>query len=321
MHHIRTRNVPRAYQQVMELIHLVGAQEDSRNGPVITIQSPLVLTITHPGERLLLNPARDANPFFHLMEAIWMFAGSNEVEWLLQFNKRYIDYAEPHGIVHGAYGHRWRNHFRIDQIHDTIDVLGFDPNTRQAVIGMWDPEVDGPQFARKDRPCNTHIYFRTVGGRLNMTVCNRSNDVVWGMLGANAVHMTMLQELISCATGIPMGDYIVFTNNAHVYPEMPRYDQIMTDLWHHDIYPMVSGYPLLSPVHHSMWPQFLADCHDFIEDRDDILDTPFMNEIALPMKRAYLTRKTGGTGKTYIDEMPDSDWKIACTLWMGRRDG
>ena len=41
------------------------------------------------------------------------------------------------------------------------------------------------QLKSKDVPCNTHAYFAiNAEGSLDLTVCNRSNDLVWGCLGA-----------------------------------------------------------------------------------------------------------------------------------------
>ena len=316
MHSITSKNVPNAYKDVMELIHIVGALEESRNGPVITIQEPFTLKITEPTERVLFNPARDANPFFHVMEAIWMLAGRDDVEFLLPYNKRYIDYAEPSGKVWGAYGIRWRYQFALDQIAEAIDLLGENPETRQVVIGMWHPYYDlGAQT--KDRPCNTHIYFRSVAGRLNMTLCNRSNDVVWGMLGANAVHMTMLHELVARGCGIPMGDYYVITNNAHVYPEMPRYSEIMSDLWHHDAYgPEVGGvepYPLLA--YNEDWSDFLHDAELFCEGKHSRLKTKWFDGVALPMQRAWESR-----AQADLDSIEAMDWRLACIDWVNRRN-
>lgn len=318
MHSITAKNIPQAYQEVMEKIHIIGAQEDSRNGPVITIQYPFTLRITNPEQRVLFNPARDANPFFHVMESIWMFAGRNDAEWLTTYNKRYVDYAEPTGAVHGAYGMRWRYQFAIDQIAEVIDILGANPSTRQAVISMWSPFLDLTDRPLNDRPCNTHIYFRTVAGKLNMTVCNRSNDVVWGMLGANAVHMTYLHELVARGTGIPMGEYIVFTNNAHIYPEMPRYSAIMKDLWHYDQYGMkarVTTVPLLAP--NEDWSEFISGCEKFCDGKPVRLS--WFQQIAYPMEKAWAARMNGETGIPEIKSMPSCDWRKACLEWVERR--
>lgn len=93
--------------------------------------------------------------------------------------------------------------------------------------------------ASKDVCCNTNIYFmgrpipHPLGAgvlaedaaayghapqfSLEMTVCNRSNDLVWGMLGANVVHMSFLQEYMAAQLGWSVGKYHQITNNLHAY--------------------------------------------------------------------------------------------------------
>ena len=190
--------------------------EHSRNGRARTCQEPQLFTIRNPSERVLFNPERNYNPYLHVMETVWMFAGSNKVDFLLPFSKQMGAYAEKDGAINGAYGHRWRQHFGRDQITGVIQELRRDPKSRQAVVGMYDPTQDWKQHWN-DRPCNTHLYFRKVDGKLDMTVCNRSNDAVWGMCGANAVHMTYLQELVAAGLRCPVGKYHVMTNNLHLY--------------------------------------------------------------------------------------------------------
>jgi thymidylate synthase len=130
---------------------------------------PVITTYLRPQERVLFNELRDANPIFHLVEALWMLASLSDVEFLLPFNSTYGRYAEPDGNIHGAYGRRWRTHFGVDQIWGVIAALRRDPTTRQAVMAMWDPAADLNADV-KDRPCNTTIYFDGRQGRLNMTV-------------------------------------------------------------------------------------------------------------------------------------------------------
>jgi len=50
-----------------------------------------------------------------------------------------------------------------------------------------------------------------------MCVTNRSNDAVWGALGANAVHFSMLQEYLAVMIGCAVGKYWQVTNNLHLY--------------------------------------------------------------------------------------------------------
>ena len=223
-------NIPEMYSELMLTIRMFGVREDTRNGAVLTLQEPLIVKVRNPRERILNDEVRLANPFFHVMEFVWMMAGSNDAEWIGNFNQQMLTYAEDDGHLHAAYGHRWMKAFGMNQISTIIRRLKADPRDRRCVLGMWSPQFD-LDIEAKDIPCNTHIYFRVVKDRLNMLVCNRSNDVIWGMTGANAVHMTMLQEVIARASGIELGEYHVITNNAHVYCDLPNLDKMLNTPW------------------------------------------------------------------------------------------
>ena len=177
---IKAMNVNQALRDGLWHLKTAGITDSSRNGPVIRAPGPVITEYMFPRERLCFSPTRDANHVFHLMESIWMLAGQNNVEWLLQFNGNFGQYAED-GIQHGAYGHRWRRHFGADQLFGVIDQLHV-PGNRRVVLQMWDVNSDlGANVA--DVPCNTHVYFQVTDEGLEMTVCCRSNDMVWGIRG------------------------------------------------------------------------------------------------------------------------------------------
>lgn len=313
---ITGRNVPEAYNEALWAMQVCGVGEQSRNGDVIAIPYPVMLEIQRPWERVLFSPIRDANPFFHVMEFVWMMAGSNDAEWLAQFNKQILEYANEHKVLRGAYGWRWVN--PSPQITDVIELLRETQDTRQAVLSMWDPVYDGPRADTLDRPCNTHIYFRRVNGKLDMTVCNRSNDLIWGMMGANAVHMTMLHEFISLATGIEQGVYRVFTNNLHVYCGMPRHIEIMGNRvkeYDYYAYDGLTTQPLLEPG--EKWQDFLADAYQMVDSGLDFeYKTEWFNWVASPMHDAYLDKQLRAE---FIENITAPDWKIACREWHRRR--
>lgn len=314
-------NAPRALIEVLWKLRIEHVEEESRNGPVYTMPNPFFLTIEEPMERVIFDPIRDANPFFHCMEAIWMLGGKRDVEFPSFFNKNYVNYAEDDGLVHGAYGYRWREHFGEDQIALAIDLLNRDPGTRRAVLGMWDPVADLAEDKR-DLPCNTHIYFRLTTEGLDMTVCNRSNDVIWGMLGANVVHFTMLQELIATATGSEVGMYHVFTNNLHFYPGMYKNAEKLWNLTtpHNPYWHGVSVQPL--PLLHGnelIW-DFLDDCKGFPENLEN-LHTRWFRNVAKPMFHAWFKRKSGlGDGLADAEQIEAPDWRLACIEWIQRRN-
>jgi hypothetical protein len=312
---ISAENAPEAFTETILALRMSGVGGTSRNGPVISIPTPTMLEVRNPLERVVFDPVRDCNHFFHVMETVWMFAGENKVDWLEQFNKGYRKYAEDDGWIHGAYGHRWRRRFSKDQILTVIDMLKKDHNDRRAVLAMWDAKSDLGE-ARRDVPCNTHIYLRIVAGRLDMLVCNRSNDAIWGMAGANIVHMTYLQELIAFGLGIPVGIYRVITNNLHIYTQMPKFEQLWCPNPIADPYARkVDPWPLLQE--HETVEDLLSDCYLLATDRDTgYLRTQWALAVALPMMQAYLKPERRNE---YIESIAASDWRLACQQWHDRR--
>lgn len=247
------RNVCDALPMGIAQIQQYGRRERSRGGDVLVLPGPMITETSRPTERVLFSAVRDANPFFHLAESMWMLAGQQDARpldvFVGDFSKRF---AEDGGVMHGAYGHRWRHHFLFDQLNYVCEALYADPTTRQVVLTMWDPSTTTLPVDRgngdvgedlyggadltgvwKDRPCNTHAYFRvrfepsqTVDGDsngggwdkfLDMTVCCRSNDIIWGAHGANAVHFSILQEYVAARTGCQVGVMVQLSNNYHAY--------------------------------------------------------------------------------------------------------
>lgn len=326
--HVTGRNVNDVFTDAMWYMRALGDDclESSRNGPVLVAPGPVLSTYLRPWERVLFDARRDCNPVFHLMEAIWMLAGQQDVEWLSQFNSNISRYADD-GVMNGAYGFRWRSQFGgIDQIRYVVATLRNDPNSRRAVINMWDPAQDiNPDW--KDVPCNTTIYFDLRGGKLNMTVCCRSNDAIWGCYGANVVHFSMLQEYIAAFLQRPIGVYRQFSNNFHIYTELALWKEyklmppIFTQAYTHD----VSGPhedPFTVPlVDSSEKPGvFRDDCYRLLAGEP--CKSAFMTQVAEPLRDAYLARKAGD--KTSMMHFQTRtrycDWDRAFRQWVARRE-
>ena len=53
-----------------------------------------VTIIAEPRRRVHLVPGRRANPFLALSESLWLLAGRNDVQALLPYNKRILDYSD-----------------------------------------------------------------------------------------------------------------------------------------------------------------------------------------------------------------------------------
>lgn len=312
---IKARNVPQAYVEALWQMRIHGERQISERGEVLRIPGISILEITHPKERVLFDPIRNANPFFHVMEFVWMMSGSNDPVWLGQFNKNILKSADYDSYIHGAYGRRWE---RGNQIYKLVQLLKKAPNTRRAVLSMWDGSIDLTP-GHNDYPCNTHIYFDYDGDKLNMTVCNRSNDLIWGMLGANAVHMTMLLEVICAETKMDIGSYRVVTNNLHMYTSLDKFEQILATSVDVDRYPLTHE-PILGngeTSHH-----FQVDCRKFMLGRFDTVRNTWLLSTAVPIYKAYMERKKNpitGMGLLETNQIAAPDWRIACKEWIERK--
>lgn len=229
---ITVRNVNHALPAAVLLFNDPGQYRVNSPRGMTTreIRVPVVTTYKCPLERVLFAPERDANPFFHLFESLWILAGRSDVEWLAHFLPRIKDYSDNGASFHGAYGDRMRyantsDCSSADQIQDVIQELQRDPDSRRAVIGLWQPWLDSG-YTGKDMPCNCTIAFKIRDGALQMTVFNRSNDMVWGAYGANAVQFSFLQEYIAAFLRVPVGQYHQVSDSFHVYEDQPTWQAV-----------------------------------------------------------------------------------------------
>jgi hypothetical protein len=329
-------NVNDALYQGLRLLQSVGVRQDSRVGPVLVSPKPVATEYLRPTQRVLFSPLRDANPFFHLVESLWMLAGHRDVATPATYAKQILAYSDDGVVMNAAYGWRWRRHFGFDQILHIIADLKKNPNTRRAVLAVWDGRVDllAGAAGSKDLPCNTTVYFEATRGELNMTVCNRSNDIIWGAYGANAVHFSMLQEFIANAVGVPVGSYYQMSNNFHMYPGRPDVDRLMDTSKPHayqweirytpiDLYRSNPGisWPLLSAGEAA--EEWLNHCEQLLST-DGLLSVrapAFLRQVAAPVYHAhahYRERRYADAAYA-IEQMVECDWKLACMLWLRRR--
>lgn len=217
MYVLEVRNVHEALPLGIQLLREFGIRRDSRNGPVLVMPVPVTTVYKRPWERVIFWPERDANPFLHLYEALWMLAGRNDVAPLIRYSKQMKEYSDDGLTLHGAYGHRWRQAFGRDQLQDIAMMLYKDPNDRRAVLQMWDCRLDLNRQG-KDVPCNDTATFQINSeGKLELTIFCRSNDIIWGAYGANAVHFSMLQEYMASWIGVDIGPYRQISVNYHAY--------------------------------------------------------------------------------------------------------
>ena len=337
---IQGRNVNDVWHDAKQIMKEHGVPRESRNGPVLEVAEPVTSCYFAPQERVLFDPVRDANPFFHIFESLWMLQGRNDAEWICQFLPRFNQYSDDGKTFHGAYGYRWRHHFDgRDQLSEVISMLIEDNTNRRAVIGHWDVHTDlwSPELIKqrgsvpKDLPCNSHIYLKVRDGFLHMTVCNRSNDICLGCYGANVVHMSFLQEYLAGMIGVKVGPYHQVSDSWHAYLSTWEKQHIPSafEYLHWTKYTKNGPWPypfMTHPTH------FDTDLATFMYNTEPgtgpRLDSPgyinpFFSEIAFPMYAAYLNWRQKDFKGAYrnLNRMPDNvDWQVAAREWLERRE-
>lgn len=356
---IEARNVNDALPKMIELLKASGEKRDSRNGPTLTAYCPVTTVYERPTERVLFSPQRDANPFFHLIEALWMLDGRNDIQTLVHYNRRMMEFSEDGVTQQGGYGARWRNTWGFDQIKYIINLLKTHPDTRRAVIQMYDPNIDqDPEQKSKDVPCNLTItpWIRRIGDPLStkaeivvldMTVFCRSNDIIWGAAGANIVHFSILQEYLASMIGVTVGRFYQVSNNFHAYTDIMEKQKLFyleeTEEQNYDR--LVRPFPLITDekTFDSELHWFMEQHYLMLEDFGRNPDTPqglltglddwknqFFPRVVIPMVNAFLVFRSMEKGPERYKATRRClskhggwgtiDWLEAADRWLRRRD-
>lgn len=341
--HLRYRNVNDAFRLITTHIRagkIPTVRRPSRAGEVLQIPEPVIITYCRPYERVLFNIERDCNPFFHLYESLWMLAGRNDVRSLTYYNSRMQEFSDDGYSFNSPYGERWRrfeiadsNHeflswVQLDQLQIIADHLKRKPESRRCVLQIWDVQHDLLNMdTTLDNACNTQVYFAlNYDQRLDMTVCNRSNDLVWGALGANVVHFSMMQEYMAIRIGVSMGVYNQFSNNLHCY----------TERWEPDCWLNAPDSRCEARAYHestgvrvslvSSPERFDEECREFVERHSQRssagrYEEPFLEHVAQPMCEAFHYHKE----RKYVDAtmameaVQATDWRLAGKQWLAKR--
>ena len=187
--------------------------------------------LTNPEMRYLFLPGRNNSIAAAIAETFWVLSGNTIVDgWLSRFLHRAKIYSDDGYSWYRGYG---QSLYKNNQLAGVIKYLLESPNTRQAVLSLYDPNEESYDNVKynlgttqaKDKSCNHQLYFTTQNGKLNLTVTNRSNDVIYGAYSINAFEFTFIQEMVGAYLnavdpfnfGFYLGDYVVFSNNYHVY--------------------------------------------------------------------------------------------------------
>ena len=195
----------------VELVRAVRDQGDPiapRGVPTRELLDVLI-TIDDVTDVLPVGVGRGLVPAIGVVEALQLIAGRSTVDLVCKIAPTMRRYTDDDAFW-GAYGVRIAG-----QLEAVARRLRADPDTRQAVITLWDPSRDNIP-GKHDYPCTVALQFTIRRGQLHMHVTMRSNDV-WLGIAYDAFQFTQLQLTLFNVLGVEPGTYNHRATSLHLY--------------------------------------------------------------------------------------------------------
>lgn len=152
-------------------------------------------------------------------ELLWFLQGETNVGYLNDNGVTIWDeWADENGDLGPVYGSQWRswptqNGETIDQIHNLIESLQNNPNSRRHIVTAWNPaEVDNMALP----PCHCLFQFYLAENRLSCQLYQRSADIFLGV-PFNIASYALLTQMIAHTYGFECGDFVHTLGDAHLY--------------------------------------------------------------------------------------------------------
>jgi thymidylate synthase len=171
--------------------------------------------ILNPEDNHITNKQRKWNLKYAEAEWQWYLSGDPSIKKLGELYGKvppiWERMADTSGNVMSNYGWQWQ---RDNQLENVIGLLKETPETRQAVISIY----DGKEMHRysNDTPCTYAVQFTILDDKLCMSVYMRSNDIWYGFCN-DQYQFSSLQKMIAKRLNLDIGWYYHHAHNMHLY--------------------------------------------------------------------------------------------------------
>lgn len=231
---IKVNGSDSGYREILDTLMTKGRKQESRVGNTLEIEDMVIELCSAKLGVIGKGPYRQGyQETIGMVEGLQLIAGVSDSSLTCEIQPNFRHYMDD-GLLHGAYGPRTVNQFPI-----IIERLRRDPDTRQAIITLWNPEYDGVG-GKKDHPCTTAFNFRIRGDRLNMTTFMRSNDCIMGYT-YDIYQFAMVQGTVANVLGLKVGTYTHHAASFHIYEQ--HWDMASKMLSDGDVWPNIANVP------------------------------------------------------------------------------
>jgi len=203
------------------IVHGFG-DESSPRGQKTREMCNMTFVVSEPWQIPLNGIAgRNLRDYIGASEALQLVGQTTEPEQLIANVSTFQNYTDG-GIFHGAYGIRIYGKLKL-----VIDLLKRDPDSRQAVLTMYNSTQD-LNVDTRDVPCTLSMQFLIRDNKLCARTTMRSNDV-WLGLPYDLIQFCALQGAVARALDLEMGWYSHSVGSLHLYEQ--HFDNVKDLTW------------------------------------------------------------------------------------------
>ena len=206
------KSVNEAWEYWYNQLAMQNGSSASRDGAVTGEIINAITVIDDPKDNLVTSPIRKLSHKYAIGELLWYLSGSNKLDAIANYSKAWNKLSDDGETVNSAYGHRIFEKFGFDQWEHVKGLLKADPNSRQAVIHIKEPNPE----KTKDLPCTVALQYFIRDGKLYATTYMRSNDI-WLGFPYDVFTFTCLQIKMAFELGVGIGSYTHIAGSLHLY--------------------------------------------------------------------------------------------------------
>lgn len=231
-HLLELANLRDGYVELVEYVRKHGEKTQPRDIATRELEN-VTFTVADLTDTLPVGVGRKVNLRVAALEALQLIGGVSTPQLLVAVAPHFSEFQEDDGTFYGAYGNRTPSQFS-----HVVRKLQSDPDSRQAIVTMWDPTLDN-RPGHRDYPCTVAMGFRLRRDRLNLSVLMRSNDV-WLGTAYDVFQFTQAQHTIARILDVEVGTYTHTAWSLHMYErdvptsvkdlDPPQTDTALTDV-------------------------------------------------------------------------------------------
>jgi thymidylate synthase len=206
------------YKRLLKLVLEKGKPREDRTGTgtlsVFGAQERFDLGMGFP---LLTTKKLHVRSIIH--ELLWFLRGDTNVRSLQEQRVTIWDeWADENGDLGRVYGAQWTDWRSpsggsINQIHDVINQIRNQPDSRRLVVSAWNPgELDQMALA----PCHALFQFYVSDGHLSCQLYQRSADLFLGV-PFNIASYALLTMMVAQVCDLQPGEFIHTFGDLHLY--------------------------------------------------------------------------------------------------------